>query len=303
MRFTFSFALLAACGGASSSSAFLHQPQTRLLSSTFGTLPRSSSSSSSRLTLASTTNPPTTTDIATTINKSNLENVNDILSQLYGHERVRRLNAAMSKSNYLQANPHVNKRQMTYGELPLELFQETLQRISSALMKSNRRSGGSFVDLGSGVGRLTIAAALLLAAPQQNDNDDVLFTESKGIEIVDDLHISAMEAYDRAYSYSLLPSNALPISFHHGDAFDPTNGLLSDASAVFCYSTTWECDADFVIPGLSNSLANAMQVGSIVAMTDRKLANPFVLVDTFVHTNHEKGGPDGTSTINIYRLE
>lgn len=42
-----------------------------------------------------------------------LEDVSSLLSQLYGHERVRRLNAAMSKSNFLAANPNVDKRHVS----------------------------------------------------------------------------------------------------------------------------------------------------------------------------------------------
>ena len=176
---------------------------------------------------------------------------------------------------------------MTYGELPLELFQTTLSRIATHLDRK-----GSFVDLGSGVGRLTIAASLL--APPG------VFTGSKGVEIIQDLHETAMDAQARAFS--LLPHYALPISFHQGDAFDPNNGLLTDASALYCYSTTWECDEDLVMRSLSESLATAMQNGSIVAMTDRKLAHPFVLVDSITGSNPEKGGPTATSTVNVYRL-
>ena len=67
---------------------------------------------------------------------------------------------------------------MTYGELPLELCYATLLRMAQLV---DDQPSGSFVDLGSGEGRLTIAAARL--APKG------VFTASKGIEIVNDARI------------------------------------------------------------------------------------------------------------------
>ena len=222
----------------------------------------------------------------------NVDQVEDLLSKIYGHDRIRRIQAAKARMNYLNANPTVDKRHMTYGELPLELFETALKTLARM---TNSESNGSFVDLGSGVGRLTIAAAMM--APRG------VWQESVGIEIVSELHTAAIDAQYRLERLGVADEDVLPIRFALGDAFNPEGSPLATATAVYAYSTTWEADQDLVMGALSDSLARWLQPRTVVAVTDRKLREPFVLVDTIVGVNPEKGGPEATSTIRFYRLE
>ena len=114
------------------------------------------------------------------------------------------------------------------------------------------------------------------------------------------MHESALAAYEGAVQ--VLDEDCLPLEFHQGDAFDVSNGLLMDASTVYCYSTTWDCDKDLVLTDLSRSLAVFLQPGAIVGMTDRKLAESFGLVDTVTGPNAERGGATAISTVYLYRL-
>jgi hypothetical protein len=252
------------------------------------------------------------------------------LARIYGHDKVRRMQAAMAKSNYLNANPTVDKRHMTYGEFPLSFYQDVLYIMADLLLhdggagEANTHSsvigskrGGTLVDLGSGVGRLTLAAALL--APPN------VWKESVGLEIVSEHHASALDAQEEALYSGLLPlptqdpsaaaattttdavSNA-PItttSFILGDCFDPAlAGILHGTTAVFAYSTTWVYDdpTTLVMGELSKNLAQSLDDGTVVAMTDRRLPSPFVLCHSLTGKNPEKGGPEATSTVHIYRL-
>lgn len=224
-----------------------------------------------------------------------VEDVERELQTIYGHDKIRRMQAAMAKSNFLNANPTVDKRHMTYGEFPISFFLEIIN-VMASMLRENGHQGGTFVDLGSGVGRLTLAASVL--APKD------VWQESIGVEIISQHHESALEAQAKARSLGFLDDfNALPTKFVEGDAFDPALGnVLKGATAVYAYSTTWECDDDLVMGPLSDNLSKALEHGAVVAMTDRRLREPFVLFHSMVAQNQEKGGPEATSTVNIYRL-
>jgi hypothetical protein len=224
------------------------------------------------------------------------------------------MQAAMAKSNFLNANPTVDKRHMTYGEFPLSFYQDILYIMADLLGSSSNKRGGTLVDLGSGVGRLTLAAALL--APPN------MWKESVGLEIVSEHHASALEAQEEAFYSGLLPvppkhdpsaasttaTTDAPItstSFILGDCFDPAlAGILQGTTAVFAYSTTWVYDdpTTLVMGDLSKNLAQSFDDGTVVAMTDRTLPSPFVLCHSLTGKNPEKGGPEATSTVHIYRL-
>jgi hypothetical protein len=259
--------------------------------------------SSSTTSLLQVTTPPAAAAAASGASASVSVSVEDVereLQTIYGHDKVRRMQAAMAKSNFLNANPTVDKRHMTYGEFPISFFLEILNVMASMLREDDGRhhehGRGTFVDLGSGVGRLTLAASVL--APKD------VWQESIGVEIVSEHHESAIAAQGKAQSLGFLDEmNALPTKFVKGDAFDPALGnVLKGATAVYAYSTTWECDDDLVMGPLSDNLSKALEHGAVVAMTDRRLREPFVLCHSMVAQNQEKGGPEATSTVNIYRL-
>ena len=235
-----------------------------------------------------------------------LDDVYDTLGQLYGSgagiERMRRLNAARAKSTYLQVNPDQDKRHMTYGEIPLELFTATLTRCSELM--ADKPGHGSFIDLGSGVGRLVFAASMLSSAIESANG---IWTESVGVEIVPDLHTAAMDALYKAESIGFGNNNPnyLPVKFFVGDAFDPSSSVLSEASTIYAYSTTWECEGEEkTMVGLSQSLSQCLRHGTIVAVTDRTLSSQhnFQFLESIEGMNVEKGGSTATSTVNIYRF-
>lgn len=101
---------------------------------------------------------------------------------------------------------------LTYGEYDLSFFAAL---VDAALCAGGREpAGATFVDVGSGCGRLVCAAAALW--PQ--------LARSAGIERVDSLHQLALESLPRARE--LLPQGPA-LSFHCGDAHE----LLCSAQA------------------------------------------------------------------------
>ena len=171
---------------------------------------------------------------------------------------------------------------LTYGEYDLGFFSECVER---ALEGAPATVPLTFVDVGSGVGRLTLAAALLW--PQR-------FKRCAGVERVASLHKLACDAERRAAE--LLPADAPVRQFVCGDAAEalsPT-GELADADVLFAYSSTWPSEG----AGLSDFSAvcgTCLRVGSRVVTTDRQLCSVdglwrFELLDSLEGVNHETGG-------------
>ncbi|ETI40932.1 hypothetical protein F441_13696 [Phytophthora nicotianae CJ01A1] len=149
-------------------------------------------------------------------------------------------------------------RSLVYGEIPFEtvdaIFQ--LMRMQFGVLLDK---GGNFYDIGSGCGKVVMAAALL--------HD---FSKCCGIEVLDGLHAVALKVLDR-WRFEILDS--LPatkadvdVGFVKGDAVKRPD-IWRDATLVFCNST---CFSDSLIQAISTE-ADQLAVGSYFVTVTKPL--------------------------------
>ncbi|KAF4028983.1 Histone methylation protein DOT1 [Phytophthora infestans] len=149
-------------------------------------------------------------------------------------------------------------RSLVYGEIPFEtvdaIFQLMRTQFGVLLDK-----GGSFYDIGSGCGKVVMAAALL--------HD---FSKCCGVEVLDGLHAVALKVLDR-WRFEMLDS--LPatkvdvdVGFVKGDAVKRPD-IWRDATLVFCNST---CFSDSLIQAISTE-ADQLAVGSYFVTVTKPL--------------------------------
>lgn len=170
----------------------------------------------------------------------------------------------------------------TYGEFPLESFDILLDRATTewAIKDAERHSKRpTFVDLGSGCGRLVLYMALT------RPDWDV-----HGIELSPLLHSEAIQAHDRARASGWCTQDN-NISFHCGDA-SQFRELLQGADIIFCYSTTWKTNGfspergTLVLAQEWNNILSACRDG-VVITTDRSLDSSWQILDKIDVPNPE----------------
>jgi hypothetical protein len=176
---------------------------------------------------------------------------------------------------------------LVYGELTRDELQNYFSALSPLI-----QPGGNFVDLGSGLGKVVMSAAMHLP-----------FATCKGIEIVPYRHRMAFERFlnllkvaQHSFSQLKVPTQAhdiielpwtsalqvshllnLPkrVSFQMGDMFTCN---VSQANLVFIYST---CFGSF-IHKIAHKLANEAPVGCLVTSTTYAMNHPgLVLINKF----------------------
>ena len=175
---------------------------------------------------------------------------------------------------------------LTYGEFALDHFACLVERA----LDGSSAEGLTFVDIGSGCGRLVFAAKLLW--PE--------LACTAGIEIVPELHALALAAAARTD----IPA-APRCQFICGDAahaLAPT-GALADADILFAYSSAFPSEGD-LLSDLSAVCGTCLKVGARVITTDKRLCSvdglwAFEELDTITGVNHETGG---TSVGYVYRV-
>ena len=93
----------------------------------------------------------------------------------------------LSQTTHTQEEP---PQELTYGEFPLPLFGELVDRAAcyAAACQGGRRADAEFLDLGSGAGRLVLAAAAM-SNP---------WKRCRGVEYLHSLHLLAEEKLDEA---------------------------------------------------------------------------------------------------------
>ena len=172
---------------------------------------------------------------------------------------------------------------VTYGEFDLGLFERALTRIEMLLAKKRNRAiiGGTkkFVDIGSGCGRLVLAAALLRprwAICEETGARNGKFT---GIEILSSLHGRAVLAHRRALEDNHIDTADAAVlqccHFLHVDmCSDEAKDVLLEADAIFSYSTAFPTDDydGITVALLSRALLGVRQ-GCIVATVDNWLGD------------------------------
>lgn len=184
-----------------------------------------------------------------------------VIESLFGIESSRRAFArqdtSVSEVHARFGATTTRAKELTYGEFDLAGFLSLLQ-------VANPRGGETFIDLGSGCGRLVLAAALSHRWEQAN-----------GVELLESLHQSAIGARDRLVSaIHGQPGVALaPCEFICAEADDVLPALLSalpSTAVVFVYATCWPGVGPY-LPQLTAMLAEHLPIGSRVITVDKQL--------------------------------
>lgn len=145
--------------------------------------------------------------------------------------------------NWQDIDAGSRNRNLTYGEIDFDGFLQLLYEVPEI---TKRRV---FYDLGSGVGKVVVAAALL-------GN----FIEVNGIEIVPPLHEQAVMAANHCRALKNLPS----INFFQGDFLQ---GDYTRADLVFTHST---CFSQSLMYALEEALS-VLSPGVIVLTVSQSL--------------------------------
>lgn len=168
---------------------------------------------------------------------------------------------------------------LTYGEYDICLFASLVDRALCA--RSDGAAGATFVDVGSGCGRLVLAASVLWPS----------LARCAGVERVAQLHQLAIEAIGSADGVL-----GAPCSFYCGDAatYLGERGELAQADVLFAYSSTWPSEGE-LLSDFSATCGTHLRRGALVVTTDKKLASVpglwnFRLVDKVEGFNRETGG-------------
>ena len=147
-----------------------------------------------------------------------------------------------------------------YGEFPLRGIATILSHdaVQKRIMSS---MSASFVDVGSGAGRLLLAVAAMRAD---------LWSTVTGIEASESLHAIATHSIKQVERAQLLAGGVVG-SLHADFADDAASDVLRKADVIFCYSTALPTPDGLRLPRLSAALTAAAPVGSLVITTDKWL--------------------------------
>ena len=168
---------------------------------------------------------------------------------------------------------------LTYGEYDLGHFAALVDRA----LDGKGQHGRTFVDVGSGCGRLVFAAAALWPA----------LACVAGVERIEEMHEMALAACERV----TLPEPPTR-RFFHGDVAHllGAGGALADADVLFAYSSTWAGVGD-VLTDFSATCGTLLRVGARVVTTDKRLVDDegwsFELLEAIQGQNRETGGSVG----------
>jgi len=193
----------------------------------------------------------------------------DVLARLDAHYPPSLLSQrnALSRTDgywpYLKQGESEPPAEYTYGEFDFYSFAQLLDHIGTKYVDS--WNDATFVDIGSGTGRLVWAAALL--HPQMS--------QSTGLEILQGLHDQAIASQS---STMATQTRHAPVNFEL-DSFVHRPDVLRSANVVFTFST---CFPDAVYRDLSHCVAQECRPGTIVVTTERPLdaIGPLTLVET-----------------------
>lgn len=196
--------------------------------------------------------------------------VTDVIDALFGTVSSRQAFARQACAEEEVTQRFTSRsKELTYGEFDLDFF-------LALLRDAQPQPGESFCDVGSGCGRLVLAAAL--AHP---------WRRASGVEVLDNLHQAALTAHERLCR--LLEAEAIaemaPCHFVCAEADDALPPLLSGVdqaagaglsggsagtSVVFCFATCWPGAGPY-LPQLSATLARHLPLGSRIVTVDKQL--------------------------------
>ena len=188
-----------------------------------------------------------------------------VLEALFGDEASRRAFARQSLSlrqvtEDLGISPSDRRAtELTYGEFSSDFFFELLQLAAPV-------AGERFCDVGSGCGRLVLAAALTQP-----------WELASGVELLPSLHSIAIDSHAQLSTLvegeDDLPALA-PCEFVCGEADDELPRLLGCPArhVVFVYATAWRSTGP-LLTELSRTLGRSLPVGSRVITIDKQLVS------------------------------
>lgn len=156
---------------------------------------------------------------------------------------------------------------LTYGEIKFEGIAAIFKRMREHGFPPPEGSA-AFVDVGSGIGNLAVAAALI----------EPRLTYIKGVEVLPELHRVAEQAKERYYQ-SVTSAHKPHIVFEHGDAARTDWAPQKQMSLVVMHATAF---SDQLMLDLSKHAEKHVAPGSlVVALTLRLPSAEFELIDTF----------------------
>jgi SAM-dependent methyltransferase len=184
------------------------------------------------------------------------------------------------------AGQYEGTESLTYGEIDTAAFYNflcelPLNKSAASHEKPDKNATGlRFLDIGSGTGKPVFAAALLPA-----------FTHCAGIEIVQDLHDSALKAQasladpsnvvedqdgdaDAAHSAcddNSLPAVPAPVEFHCNDSFSESDAIVTlwrQANVIFAPTT---CFTDEMMEALCQRINQDVKPGTVIVTNTRGL--------------------------------
>ena len=175
----------------------------------------------------------------------------------------------------------VDTGDLTYGEFDVDFF---CRLVEMALPQR----GDVFLDVGSGNGRLAIAAASMLP---------LTWSLARGVEIVPQLHESAESAKQRAAE---LESEICPLEFVLADIHERLD-LLTDVDVCFCYSTAFSASGPY-LSQLSATFGLGLREGARVITVDKMLLSDGPWQYEAIGSLEARNREVGTSTGYVYRV-
>ena len=210
--------------------------------------------------------------------------------KLFPSEELSLRNAASRTDGYW---PFVARKEeppmaFTYGEFPLSFFSVVLDRACAAAGRDRTaRSELSFLDIGSGTGRLVLWAAVTHK-----------WKAARGIEVLPGLHRAACKKLEAALDMRHeLELRTIP-EFLEGSWDDASVLPWAEVDVSFAYTTAFPHGEDAVLHDLTSALAARLRRGCIVCTTDYRLGTGFELVDSLEGDNE---GVGGRSIVYMYR--
>eukprot|EP00930_Biecheleria_cincta_P072018 TRINITY_DN59464_c0_g1_i1.p1 TRINITY_DN59464_c0_g1~~TRINITY_DN59464_c0_g1_i1.p1 ORF type:complete len:472 (+),score=77.17 TRINITY_DN59464_c0_g1_i1:161-1417(+) len=156
---------------------------------------------------------------------------------------------------------------LTYGEIKFEGIAAIFRRMREHDFPPPEGSA-AFVDIGSGIGNVAIAAALI----------EPRLAYIKGVEVLPELHRVAEQAKER-YCKSITSAHRPLIVFDRGDAARTDWAPQKHVSLVWMHATAF---SDELMLDLSKHAEKHMAPGSlVVTVTLRMPSAEFELIDTF----------------------
>jgi hypothetical protein len=187
----------------------------------------------------------------------------DVLGDGEQDSRAERRRAAQRLGESAGASLGLQQQQLVYGELDVA-------GVAKLLDAAEVRDGDRFLDIGSGDGLPTLAAALLYP--------DTLRV-CRGIELVAALADRAGHHADRLRQLLSTADRGLraaPIELLQGDIYAATTtstiaDALRDTTIALCFATTWSSAPRRTLPRLSTTLHAGMAGDARIILVDARL--------------------------------